>query len=183
LSRPAHLDPADYIRQRLTGTRPTHAWSTGVAEDTVSWQVGLRAVLGAVIGLPDEEPPAPEARYGKAEVLDGYTRSTVRFTTRLGLDAVAYLLVPNGAAAPRPAILCLPGHGRGVSSIVGIAADGSQRPADSPDEYAADFALRSVREGYVTLALSRSVSGTAATPALASRGRKRRPAHVTARRP
>ena len=40
-----------------------------------------------------------------------------------------------------------------MENIVGIRADGSQRGLGEPEEYAADFALQCVAEGYPTLAL------------------------------
>ena len=50
-------------------------------------------------------------------------------------------------------MLCLPGHGRSLDIIVGIAPDGSQRPLGRPDEYAGDFALECVARGYPAFAL------------------------------
>jgi dienelactone hydrolase len=65
--------------------------------------------------------------------------------------AFGYLLVPEGLKQPGPAVLCVPGHGRGVDEIVGIADDGSDR--DHLDGYQHDFAVQCAQKGYVTLAL------------------------------
>ena len=104
-------------------------------------------------GLGGWERPPLEPALVETRQLDGYRRESVTFTTRPGLRAFGYFLVPDDCSPGRPAVLCLPGHGRGVDSIVGIAPDGSQRPLDRPDEYAQDFALQCVAHGYPTFAL------------------------------
>ncbi|MES2464282.1 MAG: alpha/beta hydrolase family protein, partial [Armatimonadota bacterium] len=53
----------------------------------------------------------------------------------------------------RPGVLCLPGHGSGVDSDVGILADGRQVKVGESDEYHAMFSLQSVHAGYPTLAI------------------------------
>ena len=51
-----------------------------------------------------------------------------------------YLLLPAGVKAGTPAVICLPGHGRGVDDIVGMTEDGQERAYD--DGYQHDFARR-----------------------------------------
>ncbi len=152
------LDPQIYARQRINQTRPRFDYAAQTLHgpgDFAAWQAAFRASLRTVLGMPasDAERTPLNPRVIKTEAMDGYLRETVLFETRSGLTAFAYFLVPNGLTEKRPAVLCLPGHGRGVDSIVGIGPNGEQRALHAPDEYANDFALWCVREGYPTLAL------------------------------
>ena len=122
--------------------------------DVAAWQAAFRPALWETLGItPDWERPPLNPQVQSIEQMDGYTRETVFFTTRPGLTALAYFLVPDNIKPNQPAVLCLPGHGRGVDSIVGIGANGEQRGLHEAGEYGKDFALWCVREGYPTLAL------------------------------
>ncbi len=147
------LDPRAYTRQWIEGTRPEMAWQSGSAAAMRAWQKRLRARLRRLLGgLPDDHTP-PRSKVTRTQALDGYRRETVRFESRPGLEVLGYFLVPDDCPPRQPAVLCLPGHGRGVDSIVGIAEDGSQRPLGQPNEYQSDFALQCVTHGYPTLAI------------------------------
>lgn len=154
----AGRDPRAYVRARIAGNRPALAFPAGADEKAArAWQSTLRARLDQMLGgLGDWEraPLAPEVH--ETQTLDGYCRETVTFASRPGLRVFGYFLVPDGCPPRQPAILCLPGHGRGVDSLVGIAPDGSQRGLNEPaenTEYQADFALQCVARGYPTLAI------------------------------
>jgi hypothetical protein len=156
------LDPRAYAQARVAAQgRP----SLSPAE--------LRPRLAALLGGLDawERPPL-EARVTDTQQLDGYRREAVEFTTRPGLAAFGYMLTPDDLSAGerRPAVLCLPGHGRGVDSIIGIAADGSQRKMSAWDEYQADFALQCVFHGYPTFALEQISFGHRRGPAAMKEG-------------
>lgn len=152
----ATLDPGAWLRQRIAHTPQEMAWETRTGS-TEDWQSTFRTRLEDVIGLSrlkvSSGSGVGNVRSIEVRQLDGYRRETMRFETQPGLDAFGYLLIPDGVNEARPAIVCLPGHGRGVDSLVGIAEDGSQRPLEAPDEYQADFALQCVARGYVTFAL------------------------------
>ena len=153
------LDTGVYRLGRIDALAGRYAWGhskalTRTFPGRVAWQGDFRREFGAALGgLGTWERPPLEPATEETRQLDGYTREAVTFATRPGLRAFGYLLVPDGCPSHRPAALCLPGHGRGVDSIVGIAADGSQRPLDQPDEYARDFALQCVARGYPTFVL------------------------------
>jgi dienelactone hydrolase len=99
------------------------------------------------------DPVPLEPEFGEPKPKAGYSRRTVTFATRQEMSAFGYLLVPDDRKhrPPGPAVLCVPGHGRGVDEIVGIADDGTDR--DHWDGYQHDFAVQCVQQGYVTLAL------------------------------
>jgi dienelactone hydrolase len=153
------LDMGTYRHQRTEAMRGRYAWSqSGVAalspEERDAWQSRFRLDFSAALGgLHEWEQPALAPVTHETRLLDGYRRETVTFTTRPGLQAFGYFLVPDNCPPGRPAMLCLPGHGRGVDTLVGIAPDGSQRPLGQPDEYAQDFALQCAALGYPVLAL------------------------------
>lgn len=151
--QPEDFDPEVYARRRVAETVPEMAWKAGTTPQMRGWQTRLRRRLNAALGgLPWERVPlAPEVV--EVRLLDDYRRETIYFQSRPGLAAFGYFLVPNDCALHRPAVLCLPGHGRGVDSLVGIAEDGGRRALGAPDEYQQDFALQCVARGFPVFAL------------------------------
>ncbi|MDQ2799022.1 MAG: alpha/beta hydrolase family protein [Armatimonadota bacterium] len=148
-----------YRRARINALQGKYAWKdAGIEAMTAAqksvWQGDFRREFALALGgLDGWERPPLEPAVVETRQLDGYRRETVTFTTRPGLRAFGYFLIPDDCPAGRPAMLCLPGHGRGVESIIGLAPDGSQRPLRQSEEYAQDFALQCVAQGYPTLAL------------------------------
>lgn len=143
------------------------------AADRHLWQSRFRRSLSDVMGgLHRWERPPLAAKVCDSVSLDGYRRESVAFTTRHGLQACGYFLIPDGVDEPRPAVLCLPGHGRGVDVCVGIAADGSQRKLGEPDEYASDFALQCVAMGYPAFVLEMISFGVRRDPDIQALGRE-----------
>lgn len=165
----APFDTAKYRKLRVQNTSGEFNWNSDIAAflpaERVAWQSAFHSRFSQVLGdLKTWEKPAPSAQTLGTIQLDGYRRETIAFTSRPGLQAVGHLLVPEGCREPRATIVCLPGHGRGANSTIGIAVDGSQRslpPLDSlpfgassgAAEYDADYALQCVRRGYVVFAL------------------------------
>ena len=155
---PTDFDTGVYRWGRIEALEARYAWGQAQAAMTRlerdAWQGDFRRAFGDALGSLDtwERPPL-EPVIEETRHLDGYRRETITFTTRPGLRAFGYFLIPDGCPPSSPAVLCLPGHGRGVDSIVGLAPDGSQRPLDRPDEYAQDYALQCVARGYPAFAL------------------------------
>lgn len=163
------LDSLDYTLGRYDReVRPRLAFPGGSASQIQAWEGQARERLSALIGGQDAEAvplaPAFEAPVSRP----GYTRRAVRFLTRPGLQAFGYLLVPDGLEGRAPAVLCLPGHGRGAAELVGLDAEG--RDHEDPGNYQHDFALQCVRRGYVTLALEMLGFGQRRDPAARARG-------------
>lgn len=135
------------------------------------WRAEARGKLTQLIGLPQElgeRRPALETEFGPAVVRPGYVRQFVRFETRPGCLAVGWLLIPEKIEGPRPAMICLPGHGRGIDEITGIDEKGQDDESDQ--SYQHNFALQCVRQGYVTLALEMIGFGHRRDPAARKRG-------------
>jgi hypothetical protein len=151
------MDPQVYARQRYAEVRPSLAWKRGTKDEMRAWQEALRGRIRQLIG--GVSIPRTPLKSNVHEVRDfpQYRRETVRFDSRPGLEVLGYFLTPmrDGKPIPGrlPSVLCLPGHGRGVDSIVGMAEDGSQRPWGAWGEYQADFALQCVSHGYAVFAI------------------------------
>ena len=64
---------------------------------------------------------------------------------------LGYLLTPPKGRAPFPAVVCVPGHGRGVDDIVGI--DDKGRDRTDKDGYQHDFAIQVVEHGLAAVAI------------------------------
>ncbi len=138
---------------------PEYAWKPQSREAMEVWQAQTRERLAAALGGLSGPHGPLEARVEESRDFPRYRRETLRMTSRPGLELFGYFLTPQDAPPRQPAILCLPGHGRGVDSIVGIAEDGSQRDLDQPVEYQADFALQCVVHGYPVFALEQMSFG------------------------
>ena len=126
--------------------------ATTVAE-AAQWQATLRDKLIELIGEFPHESCDLHPQVLESHEFPNYIRKTVQFRSRPGMDIFGYLLFSKDfdGSAPRPAILCLAGHGRGVDDIVGIEEDGSMR--DEYGGYQNDFALQCVAHGYAVLAI------------------------------
>lgn len=141
-------DPRAYVRARLAASRPKYVWNARAAADPSGWRrrvrTGLREKLG---GLSRWERPPLDTAVEESVPLDSFRRERITFTTRPGLRACGYLLVPrtpNGAA-----LVALPGHGIGADGVGGVR--------DEP--YQAEFGAQCARRGYVTLVLEQMSFG------------------------
>jgi len=84
------------------------------------WRTRCRARLDTLLGpLPDRVPLDLDTL--ESVRCDGYVRHKVVFDTEDVMSVPAYLLVPDGRAAPGPAILAVHGHGPGKATVVGLA--------------------------------------------------------------
>lgn len=136
-----------------------------------AWRAEARGKLTQLIGLPhelSEHRPSLVIEYGPAVVRPGFVRQFVRFETRPGCMAVGWLLIPEKIDGPRPAMICLPGHGRGIDEITGLDEKGQDD--ESAQSYQHNFALQCVRQGYVTLALEMIGFGHRRDPAARKHG-------------
>lgn len=134
------LDPHLYARERLRSLKREFEWNPGVDE---GWKNALRLRLSASIGLPIREPVPLDVVVHEVRDMGDYIRETVTFTTRPGMRMFAYLLTPKGREERGPAIVCVTGHGPGADVLVG----------EAPADYQNQFAIQSVRAGFVTLAI------------------------------
>ncbi|MGI8424726.1 MAG: alpha/beta hydrolase family protein [Chloroflexota bacterium] len=109
-------------------------------------------MLQSLLGLqPARAEPA--LRFESETDCGSYIRHRIQYQSEPDVWVPAYLLVSKGAAAgqPRPAVLCIHGHGHfGKDSVVGMT-DTPERAAEV-SKLRTDFGRRLVEDGYVVLA-------------------------------
>jgi len=137
-----------YFRRLAQESVRRHGFVPGT--DWRAWReaaVGrLRELLGEITdGAADPAPVVTERVQ-----LDGYVRERVELTTFDGLRMPMYVLLPDRADGPQPAVVACHGHGYGVREIVGLEPDGSERKGE-PGLHK-DFAVALVRRGFVVAA-------------------------------
>lgn len=148
------IDSLEYSHFRYSQIRRSLKFPVDQPEKWPGWLAEARSKLTELIGLPqsiDQPRPALSLDFKPVVIRPGYTRQMITFQTRPGLLAVGWLLMPEKIKGPLPAIICLPGHGRGADEIVGI--DDKGRDNENIETYQHNFALQCVRRGYATLAL------------------------------
>ena len=116
-----------------------------------AWQKRLRAKLTELVGGFPAQRAALQPRTLETRDFPAYRREKFVFESRPGLFVLGYLLTPHASAPPYPAMICVPGHGRGVDDIVGIDAQGRDR-TDKPG-YQHDFAIQVVEHGIAAVAI------------------------------
>jgi len=128
-------------------------------EEFVRWQEKVRRAMASLMGHP-RAGAQPEARLLSEEPREGYRLQRWEGYPTGGC-AVRYLvLVPDGAsaAAPAPAVLCIPGSGQSKELLAGepevVAAY-----VPSQSELRNDMARQFVRAGYVAVAVDNPCAG------------------------
>jgi dienelactone hydrolase len=145
------LDTLAFTHDLYDATVRSHAFRADTIEEARAWQESLSMRLVALLGgFPVGRCDLRAEVVERRELREG-TRETVLFQSRENLTVFGYLLLPKEARRPAPVIVCMPGHGRGVDEIVGVAEDGSQRA--QPAGYQNDFALKAVANGYAAFAI------------------------------
>jgi dienelactone hydrolase len=159
-SSPKRLPPAppgreltlDELWEHLYASTPRPLTFTATTrDDWLAWRATLTAKLRELLG-PDRPrvPLRPETLERKD--CGAFVRERIVFDTEPHASATAYLFLPKRAAAPRPAVLCLHGHGpHGKDNVAGVDGGNVRRRIHiwrSHYDYAASLA----RRGYVCLA-------------------------------
>jgi dienelactone hydrolase len=145
------FDTLAFTRALYGATVRSHAFRAESPAEARAWQEALAARLTALLGGFPATGCDLRAEVTERRELTHGIRETVLFQSRENLSVFGYLLLPRDAKRPAPVIVCIPGHGRGVDDIVGIAEDGSQRA--QPGGYQNDFALQAVAHGYAAFAI------------------------------
>jgi dienelactone hydrolase len=141
------------------------ARASGEAE---AWQKTLRSKLIELLGGFPAQRQALQPTTLETRTFPGYVREKIVFNSRNGLSVLAYVLIPQDVKRPVPAMICLPGHGRGVDDIVGIDEQG--RPRTDKSGYQHDFAIQIVEAGVAAVAIEPLAFGCRRDPITARRG-------------
>ena len=163
----ADLDPMAWTVQRYSAAPLRMAFRATDRADALLWQDGLRAKLAELLGgFPQERVPLAPTLLEVREFPE-YVREKITFVSRPGVAVLAYVLTPKGAQGVPGTVVCVPGHGYGVDSIVGIDENGEERSEPShPDEYA----RQAVERGLAVVAIEPMAFGSRRDAAARQRG-------------
>jgi dienelactone hydrolase len=161
------FDPVLYCRKLYESAPLAMTFRPGNRKQTEAWQKRLRTRLTELLG---GFPPRVPLHAETLEVRDfpRYRREKLVFTSQPGLSVLAYVLTPTGSKPPYPAMVCVPGHGRGVDDIVGIDDQGCDRT--DKDGYQHDFAIQVVEHGMAAVAIEPMAFGCRRDPLTSKKG-------------
>ncbi|HXG67605.1 MAG TPA: alpha/beta hydrolase family protein [Blastocatellia bacterium] len=152
-----HFDTVRFSLDLYEHHRPAMSFTATNRRSALLWQKRVRGKLLELIGGLPARRVALRPQILEKKEFPNYTREKVIFQSRENLSAFGYLLLPKAAPRPLPAVVCLPGHGRGCDDIVGIQEDGQQREAAGG--YQRDFALQAVENGFAAFAIEQLAFG------------------------
>src|SRR5688572_23902707 len=147
----ASFDPVQWTKKRCDAMPRKLEFKAGNRKQSEAWQKKLHAkLLDLVGGFPAERTPLA-AQTLEVKEYPKYRREKFVITTRPGLSLLGYVMTPKERTAPHPAMICIPGHGRGVDDIVGIDEAGRDRTDKAG--YQHDFAIQAVEHGMAAIAI------------------------------
>ena len=145
------FDPVAYTVDLYAAAPRRLRFQARTRSDAEEWQKTLRSkVIDLVGGFPADRPPLRPITL-ETRAFRGYSREKIVFDSRPGVSVLAYLLLPEKARRPAAAMICVPGHGRGVDDIVGIDEQGRDRTDKAG--YQHDFAIQVVEAGMAAVAI------------------------------
>jgi dienelactone hydrolase len=147
----AGFDPVLYTKKMHDAAPLRLTFDAQTRRQAEQWQKKLRARLTELLGGFPPNPSPLGAQTLEVRDFPGYRREKFVIQSRPGLYLLGYLLTPKSGVAPHPAVVCLPGHGRGVDDIVGVDESGRDR-TDKPG-YEHDFAIQVVEHGMAAVAI------------------------------
>lgn len=121
----------------------------------------LREKFMELTGLYDIEKNAaldPDFQIEEEVQLDGYKRYRITFESEVGAYVLAYVLIPDGLkkGEKRPLVFTQQGHSSGVHNSVGIELyEGDKKYQETRGM----FAVQSVKQGYITVAVENRAMG------------------------
>jgi dienelactone hydrolase len=145
------VDPVLYTRQLYESAPLRLTFRAQNRKQAEAWQKRLRSKLTELLGGFPATRTALKPATLETREFPAYRREKFVFESRPGLFVLGYLLTPKSSPPPHPAMICLPGHGRGVDDIVGIDAQGRDRTGKPG--YQHDFAIQVVERGMAAVAI------------------------------
>lgn len=145
------LDSLVFSQALYADNLPSLSFHAKGKKSALAWQRECRKTLQTLVGNFPTRRVALNAEILEKKEFETYTREKIIFQSRKNLSVAGYLLLPRKFPRPGPAVICLPGHGRGCDDIVGIEANGKQRSVKSG--YQMDFAIQTVERGFAALAI------------------------------
>jgi len=147
----AGFDPVAYTKKLRDAAPLRMTFKAQTRREAERWQKELRAKVTELVGgFPAATAPLDPQTLEVRE-FPGYRREKFVMQSRPGLYVLGYLLTPKSGSAPHPAVVCVPGHGRGVDDLVGIDENGRDRTEKVSYQY--DFAIQAVEYGMAAVAI------------------------------
>jgi dienelactone hydrolase len=162
------FDPVAFARDLYAAAPRRLRFQARTRAEAEAWQRELHAKITELLGgFPAERSPLRPHTI-ETRSFPGYRREKIVFESRAGVSVLAYVLTPSGGPTPAPAMICVPGHGRGVDDIVGI----DERGRDRTDKagYQHDFAIQVAEAGIAAVAIEPMGFGCRRDPLNAQRG-------------
>ena len=150
------FDPSQYVRTLYEATVPPMPELE--AEKIELWQQGLRQTIVGLLGGFPQAAGDLLVREDEPEERGWYRSQKVVFRSRPGMDVPGYFLTPSSGKPSGATIVCIHGHGPGVTSLIGLEPDG--RPRKQFTGLHKDYALMSVKHGHNALAIEQACFGT-----------------------
>lgn len=151
------FDTVQFCLSSYERIKPSMSFTAKNEQAARLWQKQVRSKLVELVGGFPSNRVALQPRVLEKKEFSGYTREKIVFQSRDNLSVFGYLLLPKNRSNRVPAVVCLPGHGRGCDDIVGITEEGKQRETKSG--YSKDFALQAVEHGYAAFAIEQLAFG------------------------
>jgi dienelactone hydrolase len=147
----ARLDPVAWTLANYQDAPLQLTFRASNKTQAEQWQQQLRAKLTELLGGFPSSRGALNPTSLEIKDFPAYRREKFLFESRPGVVVVGYLLTPSNASKPYAAMICVPGHGRGVDDIVGIDEQGRDRTGKPG--YQHDFAIQMVERGVAAIAI------------------------------
>ncbi len=145
------FDPVHWTLSRHDSAPLKLGFQARTKKQAEAWQKDLRAKIVELIGGFPQHRSELRAQTLETREFPAYKREKFVFESRPGVGVLGYLITPAKARAPLPAVLCIPGHGRGVDDLVGIDERGRDRTERRGYQY--DFALQVADRGLAAVAI------------------------------
>jgi dienelactone hydrolase len=145
------FDPVAFARDLYANAPRRLRFQARTSRDAEAWQRELQEKTTELVGgFPAERSPL-RPQIIETRSFPAYRREKVVFDSRAGVSVLAYVLTPSTGPTPAPAMICVPGHGRGVDDIVGIDEQGRDRIDKAG--YQHDFAIQVAEAGIAAVAI------------------------------
>jgi len=165
---PKEFDPVAWTMGRHAAAPLRLTFKAQSRLEAEAWQRQLRPKIVELLGgFPAERTPLRPQTLEVRE-FPGYRREKFYFESRPGVAVLGYLVTPPNAPTPLSAVVCIPGHGRGVDDIVGIDEYGNVRTERKGYEY--DFALQVVEHAMAAVAIEPMAFGCRRDPITTRKG-------------
>ena len=123
---PLYLDFREYLFRRYDTEGRKHRFQGDTLEAFEAWQPQAREVLAQTLRMPMElgapelvrEQVDPSSLPWAGMKPEGFRIERVRYQSFPGVRVPGFLLIPDGLDGPAPAVLCPPGHGRGMNQVM-----------------------------------------------------------------